>query len=160
VNGLTRLANRETAVVLSYGNAGTVDEWGIEFGSSMEITAAVTLSANYTWYNDAIRQNITGNVLVSNTPHNKGTVAADYAGAQGIDLGVDARFIDAYPWAYGVWAGPIPATQTVDVTGGYRVTPHLRAYVVATDLVNQLRYQIYGGSVLSRRVLAGITSSF
>jgi outer membrane receptor for ferrienterochelin and colicins len=159
-NGFTRLANGASAVVLSYGNAGTVDEWGVEFGSSIQITNVVTVSASYTWYNSAIIQNVANNVLVANTPHNKGSVAVDYIGRQGLNLSIDARFVDSYPWYYGVWNGPIPSTQTVDVTGGYPITPHLRFSVAATDLLNQLRYQIYGGSVIGRRVLAGLTTTF
>jgi outer membrane receptor protein involved in Fe transport len=98
--------------------------------------------------------------LVPNTPPHKGAVSLAYAGRQGITLGVDARIVAGYHWTSGIWDGDVPASQTVNVRAGYRVNPHLRAYVNATDLLDQQRFQFYGGSVIGRRVLAGMTSTF
>src|SRR2546429_5104199 len=60
-NGLTRLPDGTTAVVLSFGNVGTVDEWGVEFGSSISLSRVLSASANYTWNNSAIPHNVVGN---------------------------------------------------------------------------------------------------
>lgn len=159
-NGLTRLADGTTAIVLSWGNVGTVDEWGVELGSTLSLTDALSVSAGYTLYNSAIRENQVLNVLSPNTPHNKGTVALSYAGHEGINLDVDARIVGGYHWASGVWEGDVPASQTVNVHAGYRLNPHLRVYANATNLFDQQRFQFFGGSVIGRRVLAGITSTF
>jgi iron complex outermembrane receptor protein len=159
-NGLTRLADGTTAIVLSFGNAGTVDEWGVELGGSASLTPALTLSASYTWYSFAIRQNLAGNVLAPNTPRHKGTVALAYAGRQGITLGVDARIVSRYHWRSGIWDGDIPASRIVNLNAGYRISPHVRVYANATNLFDQQRFQVYGGSVIGRRVLAGATSTF
>lgn len=159
--GLTRLANGTTAIVLSFGNVGAVEEWGVEMGGSVSLTHALTASASYTWYNFAVRQNqIVRNVLASNTPRNKGTVALTYAGRQGIELGVDARIVSRYHWTTGVWDGDVPASQIVNLNAGYRLNPNLRVYANATDLFDQQRFQVYGGAVIGRRVLAGVTSTF
>jgi outer membrane receptor for ferrienterochelin and colicins len=162
-NGLTRLADGTTAVVLSFGNAGTVDEWGLELGTSVSITSALTFSASYTWYDFAIRQNLAlnvGNVLVPNTPRNKGSVALSYSGRQGITLEVDARIVSRYHWRSGIWIGDVPASQIVNLNAGYRINPHLRVYADATDVFDQRRFQVYGGAVIGRCVLAGVTSTF
>ncbi|HYS61755.1 MAG TPA: TonB-dependent receptor [Gemmatimonadales bacterium] len=159
-NGLTRLPDGTTAIVLSFGNVGTVDEWGVEFGSSISLSRALTVSANYTWYNSAIRHNVADNVLTPNTPHNKGAISLAYVGRQGIDVGVDARIVSRYHWTTGVWDGDIPASQIVNLNAGYRINPHLRAYANATNLFDQQCFQVYGGSVIGRRVLAGATSTF
>jgi iron complex outermembrane receptor protein len=160
-NGLTRLADGTTAIVLSYGNVGTVDEWGVELGSSAALTNALTLSASYTWYNFAIRQNrLLSNVLASNTPQHKGALALQYASRRGVDLSVDARIVSGYRWTTGVWDGDVPASQIVNLNAGYRINPHFRVYANATDLFDQQRFQVFGGSVIGRRVLAGVTSTF
>ncbi len=159
-NGLTRLADGTTAIALSFGNVGTVDEWGVELGTGVSFTRALTFSAGYTWYNFAIRRNLVGDVLAPNTPQHKGTVALAYAGRQGIDLGVDARIVSRYHWKTGIWGGDVPASQIVNVNAGYRISPHLRMYANATDLFDQQRFQVYGGSVIGRRVLAGVASTF
>jgi iron complex outermembrane receptor protein len=160
-NGLTRLPDRTTAIVLSYGNVGTVDEWGVELGSSAALTNALTLSASYTWYNFAIRQNrLVSNVLAPNTPQHRGALALQYASRQGVDLSVDARVVAGYSWSTGIWVGYVPASQTVNLSAGYRIDPYLRVYANATDLFDQQRFQVYGGSVIGRRILAGVTSTF
>lgn len=159
-DGLTRLADGTTAIVQSYGNAGTVDEWGVELGSSVSVTSGLTFSASYTWYNFAIRHNLALNVLVPNTPQHKGTVALAYSGPQGISLGVDARIVSRYQWRSGNWDGDIPASEIVNLNAGYRISPHLRVYADVTDVFDQRRFQVYGGAVIGRRVLAGMTSTF
>ena len=124
------------------------------------LSRALTVSANYTWYNSAIRHNVADNVLSPNTPHNKGAISLAYVGRQGIDVGVDARIVSRYHWTTGVWDGDIPASQIVNLNAGYRINPHLRVYANATNLFDQQCFRVYGGSVIGRRVLAGATSTF
>ena len=159
-NGLTRLPDATTAVVLSFANVGTVDEWGVEFGSSISLSRVLTTSASYAWYNSAIRDNVAGNVLSPNTPRNKGVISLTYAGRQGIDVGVDARIVSGYHWTMGLWDGDIPANQMVNLSAGYRINPHLRVFANATNLFDQQHFEVYGGSVIGRRVLAALTSTF
>jgi outer membrane receptor protein involved in Fe transport len=157
-NGLTRLPDGTTAIVFTSGNAGIVDEWGIEVGGDVSLTHALTFSASYTWFNAAIYNDLVGNVLSPNTSRNKGTVALAYAGRQGLDVAVDARLVAGYHWATGIWVGDIPASQTVNLSAGYRIDPHVRIYANATNLLDQLRFDVYGGSVNGRRVLVGMTA--
>ena len=159
-NGLTRLPDATTAVVLSFANVGTVDEWGVEFGSSISLSRVLTTSASYAWYNSAIRDNVAGNVLSPNTPRNKGVISLTYAGRQGVDVGVDARIVSGYHWTMGLWDGDIPASQMVNLSAGYRINPHLRVFANATNLFDQQHFEVYGGSVIGRRVLAALTSTF
>lgn len=159
-NGLTRLPDATTAVVLSFANVGTVDEWGVEFGSSISLSRVLTASASYAWYNSAIRDNVAGNVLSPNTPRNKGVISLTYAGRQGIDVGVDARIVSGYHWTTGLWDGDIPASQMVNLSAGYRINPHLRVFANATNVFDQQHFDVYGGSVIGRRVLAALTSTF
>jgi iron complex outermembrane receptor protein len=156
-NGLTRLPDGTTAIVLTTGNAGSVDEWGIEVGSDVSLTRALTFGATYTWYNAAIWNDLVGNVLSANTPRNKGTISLAYTGRQGIDVAVDARFVDAYHWTTGIWNGDIPSSQIVSLSAGYRINPHVRVHANATNLLDQPRFDIYGGSVIGQRVLVGMT---
>ena len=159
-NGLTRLADGTTAIVLSFGNAGTVEEWGVELGTNVSLTRRLIFRGSYTWYNFAIRQNLPGNVLAPNTPQNKGTVSVSYAGRHGIDLGFDARIVSRYHWTAGIWDGDVPASQTVNTNAGCRINPHLRLFANATNVFDQKRFQIYGGSVIGRSMLAGVTATF
>ena len=43
---------------------------------------------------------------------------------------------------------------------GYRINNNVRVHATATNLFDQQRFQMFGGSVIGRRVLGGITASF
>ncbi|MGH7539263.1 MAG: TonB-dependent receptor domain-containing protein, partial [Gemmatimonadales bacterium] len=158
--GLTRLPNGRTAIVVSYGNAGVADERGLELGASVQVADAVRLSGSYALLDVDIKQQQQGDVLLPNTPKHKGTLSVSYNGRGGLDLGADARIVAGYPWAIGVWRGYIPASRTVNLSAGHRVSPQLRVHALATNVFDEQRFQIYGGSVLERRVLAGATATF
>jgi outer membrane receptor protein involved in Fe transport len=65
--------------------------------------------------------------------------------------------VAGYHWTTGVWDGDIPASQNVSLSAGYRLNPHVRAFFDATNLLDQPRFEVYGGSVNGRRVLVGMT---
>jgi outer membrane receptor for ferrienterochelin and colicins len=159
-NGLTRLENGTTAVVLTFGNAGTVDEWGLELGANVSLTHELLVSTSYTWYDSRIHQAFPDDVVSPNTPQNKGTLALDYKRVGSIDLSLEARFVESYVWKTGIWNGTIPASQTVNMSGGYQLNPHLRVFASATNVFGEQRFEVYGGAVIGRRVLAGLTSTF
>lgn len=158
-NGLTRLTDGTTAVILSYGNAGAVDEWGLEVGGSVSLSSTLSVSAGYTWYDFAIRHNLPDNALVPNTPTHKGALSLAYASAR-FDFDCAARFVSRYHWTTGNWDGDIPASQIVDLNGGYRIDSHWRLYVSGADILNQQRFEVFGGAVIGRRVVAGVTTTF
>ena len=83
-----------------------------------------------------------------------------YSGAQGLDLGLMLRRQTAFNWAAGVFSGVVDWSQTVNVNAGYRVGNNLRIHAVATNVFDQKRFHIYGGSVIGRRVIAGVTATF
>jgi len=56
-----------------------------------------------------------------------------------------------------VWFGRVPDRQALDVSLSHQLSPNLRLRAVATNLLDQERYQVYGGSVIGRRILAGAT---
>ena len=56
--------------------------------------------------------------------------------------------------------GYVPATELLNAGAGYRVNNYLRVHLTGTNLLDQERYQLYGGSVIGRRLLGGITANF
>jgi hypothetical protein len=65
----------------------------------------------------------------------------------------------AFPPA-GVFQGYVPSSELLNVSAGFRVNNNLRIHGIATNLLDQQRFQLYGGSVIGRRVLGGITANF
>jgi iron complex outermembrane receptor protein len=158
--GLTRLADGSTAIVLSYGNAGEVDAWGVEASASIPITHDFRLGGSYALFDSDIKDVQEGDVLLPNTPKHKGTASIVYTGSFGLDARADVRFVSAYDWSAGVFLGNIPSSETVNLSIGYQVNQAVRIFSLATNLLNQERFYLYGGSVNGRRLIAGATATF
>jgi iron complex outermembrane receptor protein len=159
--GMTRLASGNTAIVVSYANAGSATEQGIEIAVRYPLAAGLETHATYTWFDFRIDESslLPGDVLQPNTPRHKGNIGASYRRGA-FDAGANAMLVDGFDWAAGVFAGPVPSRQLIDVRAGYYLRTNLRLQLVATNVLDQRRYQIYGGSLIGRRVLGGLTLAF
>ena len=157
--GLSRV-DGNTAVVLSYTNAGKVEERGFEVGLGYQFTDELRADVSFSGFDFEIKEQATGDQLVPNTPSKKGSIALSYASARGLDLGASVRLVDGYPWAAGVFQGYVPSSELVNVTAGFRLNNNFRIHAAATNVLDQRRYQMFGGSVIGRRVLGGITATF
>jgi hypothetical protein len=54
----------------------------------------------------------------------------------------------------------LPCRLFVNLSAGYRINNYVRVHAMATNLLDQERFQLYGGSMIGRRVLGGITATF
>jgi iron complex outermembrane receptor protein len=161
-NALATLPGGARAVVLSYTNAGKVNEQGIELGLGYQISPEIRTDLSFTGFDFDVDSTSTalGDQLLPNTPGKKMTVSVSYAGHTGFDGNVTVRLVDGYPWAAGVFQGYVPAAELVNVSAGYQINNYFRVHATATNLLDQQRYQLFGGSVIGRRVLGGITANF
>jgi iron complex outermembrane receptor protein len=158
--GLTRVEDGGTAIVVSYTNEGEVREQGIELSGGYALTDEFSVGASYSYFEFDVKSQRTGDQLLPNTPEHKATFSLDYRGAQGIDAGINVRLVDGYTWAAGVFNGYVPAAELVNISAGYRINNYVRVHAIATNVLDQKRFQIFGGSVIGRRLLGGITASF
>ena len=161
-NALATLPGGSRAIVLSYTNAGRVTERGIELGVGYQFTSEVRADVSFTGFSFDVDQSSTarGDQLVPNTPSKKATFSVSYAGEQGFDGNLTVRLVDGYPWAAGIFQGYVPSAELVNLSAGYRINNYLRVHATATNLLDQERFQLFGGSVIGRRVLGGFTATF
>jgi iron complex outermembrane receptor protein len=159
-NALATLPDGSRAVVLSYTNAGRVTERGVELGVGYQFTPEIRGDASFTGFDFTVNSQAVGDQLLPNTPGKKATFSVSYAGLQGIDANVTVRLVDGYQWAAGVFQGYVPSNEFVNVSAGYRINNYVRVHATATNLLDQKRFQLYGGSVIGRRVLGGLTATF
>ncbi len=160
---LTDLAGVGRVIYLSYAQAGEVEEKGVEIGFGYGFTPEFRVDATYTYFNFDIEDpglTAAGQNIVPNTPRHKGTIAFTYTGFQGFDAAVSAKFVEKHEWNAGVFAGRIPANQMVDVNVGYRINNNLRPFAAVSNLLDKRLFQLYGGSVIGRRILTGVTATF
>jgi outer membrane receptor protein involved in Fe transport len=157
--GLSRLTDGSTAYALSLTNAGIAHTWGVELGGSLAVGTNLTLSANYTYSGIKLDQTtfIPGDTISSNTPTNAANIGATYEWNDGLRLRAGLRMTDAYHWRSFPWNGDVPSMQNVDLTASYPFGENWDASFVGTNVFDQRRFQIYGGSVVGRRLLAMVT---
>jgi outer membrane receptor protein involved in Fe transport len=146
--------------VLSYTNAGRVTERGIELGLGYQFTPELRADVSFTGFDFTVKSQRSGDQLLPNTPSKKANLGLSYIGAQGFDADISLRLIDGYQWAAGVFQGYVPSSEMLKVSAGYRVNNNLRIHGTATNVLDQKRFQLYGGSVIGRRVLGGVTANF
>ena len=154
-NGLTRDRDGSTAFVLSFGNAGTAREQGVEVGVGYAVSGVLRLDANASWYGFHIDQADfqPGDTIQANTPPRTANLALTYGGISGRRMRLGLRWEDAYAFRSGRWNGEMPRALSVDLNAGAPITKDLSWAVSATNLLDQQRFHVMGGSVIGRRVL-------
>jgi outer membrane receptor protein involved in Fe transport len=157
---LATLPDGSRAVVLSYTNAGKVTERGVELGVGYQFTPEFRADVSFTGFDFDVKDQQAGDQLLPNTPSKKANFSVSYVGEQGFDANVSVRLVDGYQWAAGVFQGYVPSSEFVNLSAGYRFNNNLRIHGTATNLLDQKRFQMYGGSVIGRRVLGGLTANF
>jgi outer membrane receptor protein involved in Fe transport len=146
-------------VVLSYSNAGEVTERGVELGVGYQFTPEIRGDVTFTGFDFEVESQAAGDQLLPNTPSKKATLGLAYAGPR-FDANASLRLTDGYQWAAGVFQGYVPSSELLNVGAGFRLNNNFRIHGTATNVLDQKRFQLYGGSVLRRRVLAGLTANF
>jgi outer membrane receptor for ferrienterochelin and colicins len=157
-SGLTRLADGRTAFVLSGGNAGRATERGVELEGQWRAGQRWLVDANYAWIGFTINQNsfTPGDTVLSNTPSNTGNASVTYTHGDGTRARVGVRMSDAFNWRNALWIGRVPSMTSVDAVVSRPLNGALRASVAATNLLDQSRYQFFGGSLVRRRVIVSL----
>lgn len=161
-NALATLPDGSRAIVLSYTNAGKVTERGIEVGIGYQFTPEIRGDVSFTGFDFTVDESeqAAGDQLVPNTPSKKATFSVSYAGQQGFDGNVTLRLVDGHDWAAGIFQGYVPANEMLNLSAGYRINNYVRIHATATNVLDQQRFQLFGGSVIGRRLLGGVTANF
>ena len=156
--GLSRLQDGATAIVFSIGNAGRVSEHGFEATAGLQLTDALSLDLNYSLFRFRVdaASLASGQVLKPNTSPNAFNVGLAYTTPR-LDARAMLHAVEGFDWASGVYVGRIPSRTPIDVSVGWQARSWLNVHAAATNLLDQRRYQVFGGSVIGRRALLGVT---
>jgi outer membrane receptor protein involved in Fe transport len=145
--------------VWSYGNAGSVNEQGLEFGADYQVTDWLRITGNYALFAFSVSGANENDVLLPNAPRYKlnGGVTVTRDGFTG---GVSVKYVPGFDWAAGIFKGPVPAYTLLNLDASYRLTSQVELGVNVTNLLDRGHYQLFGGSLLQRRLVAGLTVRF
>jgi len=155
--GLTVLPNGETIIALSYTNKGKVNERGLELGFNYYITDEFLISANWSYFDFDIDEKQEGDELLPNNPKHKFGYSIRYTNPNGFDTEFSGRSVQAFKWAAGVFVGDIPEYHLFNLSAGYQITQRYRAGLTVRNLFDRQAYQIFGGSIVGRQLIASIT---
>ncbi len=156
--GLTKV-NGANAFVFSYTNAGDVDEQGLELGINYYVTKEWLIDANATWFDFKAKSQQLGDKLLPNTPDKKFNAGVAYNGRM-LYGSLKWRHVPSFDWAAGSFAGRIKEFDLFNASLGYQVNNNFRVGVNALNLTDKEHYEIFGGSVLGRRILGNVQATF
>ncbi|HET9276342.1 MAG TPA: TonB-dependent receptor [Gemmatimonadales bacterium] len=159
--GLTRTEDGNTAIVVSYANAGRVSQYGVETGAGIQLSRTLRADGTITYFNYDVDEDQVqlGDSLLANTPKWKGTLSASYAERR-FQGGASMRTSGGYSWAAGVFAGYVEPVTTFDLNASYDINNNFRLFATGTNVFDNRHFAIYGGSVIGRRILGGVTARF
>ncbi|MGH9322215.1 MAG: hypothetical protein ACRD3V_20315, partial [Vicinamibacteria bacterium] len=83
-----------------------------------------------------------------------------YNDPERFSAGFNLHMQEALDWAAGVFAGRVPGYATIDLNGGWQVTPYARLGLYWANVLDKEHYQLYGGSVLGSRAIGNVTFTF
>ena len=157
--GLTTLPNGQPALVLSYANAGAVDTEGLDVALDWALADRWTVDFSYSWFDFEIKERALGDQLLPNAPENKFNAGLAYRGNR-FDAGLKYRWVDDFDWAAGVFVGPVPSYDVVDLSAGYQITDSIQVGVDVSNLFDDEHWQSFGGDLISRRALGYVSFSW
>jgi outer membrane receptor protein involved in Fe transport len=159
VPGLSRLPGGATAYVLSYGNEGRATEWGAELGFGAELTSSLRAEGGYSAYRSRLEQStlFPADTVSPNTPATTANVGLLYHRPDGLRVRAGIRVTSSFFFRDFLWAGTVPASRAVDVTASRPIGTSLWIGVTGTNVLDERRFQLYGGSVIGRRLLLTLT---
>ncbi len=159
--GLTRTEEGNTAVIVSYTNAGKVKQWGLEAGAGWQMTKMFRTDGTLTLFDYSVDQSTVarGDSLLANTPSAKATVSLSYADRR-FTASTNMREVRGYSWAAGVFAGFIEPNVSFGADAAYDINNNFKVFVTGTNIFDSKKFEIYGGSVNGRRILGGLTARF
>jgi outer membrane receptor for ferrienterochelin and colicins len=153
--GLTNI-NGLPALVFSYANAGLVDTQGVDLTLNYYVTNRVVADFSYSWFDFEVKEKNERDQLLPNAPENKANFGLTY-NSDKFSVSGKYRWVDAFPWAAGVFVGDIPSYGIVDVGFMYKLGNNWQLGVDVSNLLDKEHWQSWGGDLLSRRALGFVS---
>jgi len=148
------------SVIFSYGNAGKVTESGFELGANYYLTDEWELNANYSLFDFTIAEQNEKDPLVPNAPQYKLNGGITYRSRNGYDIDFTVKYVPSFDWSAGIYQGRILAYTLLNLAASYQISSHIQFGCNVSNLLDRVHYEIMGGSLLGRRAIASITTTF
>ncbi len=145
--------------IWSYGNAGEVNEYGLEVGVNYYLTNNWQITGNYAFFDFEIKSQSANDVLLPNAPRHKFNVGLTFS-TEVVSVGATVKYVPDFEWAAGIFKGPIKSYTLVNLSGSYELSRVLSLGLNVTNLLDDVHYEIFGGSLIGRRAVVSLTARF
>jgi outer membrane receptor protein involved in Fe transport len=145
--------------LLTFGNFGEATDRGVELGVTAWARPEWRVEASMTLMGFNVKSQAAESVISPNVPSRQFSAGTTYAGPR-LSVSGTIRAVNAFDWNSGVFVGRVPAYAVVDAAAGFKLQHGWRADIDAANLLDYRHYELFGGSVLGRRVLASLVYSW
>jgi iron complex outermembrane receptor protein len=142
--------------VLSFTNAGRVNTQGIELGLKYFLNEHWIADFNYNWFDFVVKEELAEDPILPNTPKHRVNLGVAYISDK-LDLSIRYRLVDDFPWAAGSFIGDIKSYNLFDLTANTYFGDGFSVGVNISNLLNHKHYQIFGGDILRRNIVASLS---
>lgn len=146
-------------VVLSLKNFGSATSEGVELAVKYALTSQWRFQSSYTYFGFDVAHQIPENPLLPNAPAHQAKASILYLGKR-LNASARYRWINAFPWSSGIYAGPVPSYSVVDLNVNYRINRRWGVGVDAANLLDNVHYEMFGGDLLRRHALVYLEMSW
>lgn len=153
--GLTNAADGSPRLVLSYANAGSADADGVDVGLNVNLPNGFGIDLTYSWFDFEVQDLAFGDQVSANAPENKYAAGLSWANDR-FDASVRYRWVEGFPWAAGIFNGPIEDYDTVDIAANYSLSENWQIGINVSNALDDEHYESFGGDLLARRALGHV----
>nr|WP_243436025.1 TonB-dependent receptor [Acanthopleuribacter pedis] len=148
--GENNLAEGQPFATFTYQNAGEVDTEGFDIGVQYFFDDNWSFLGNVSWFDFDV---VSGNAatLVPNAPETKYNLGVSYKDARW-NGSLNYRWVDDFFWSAGVFEGEVPSYDIIDLILSYNVLESLRFELNASNVTDEEHFEIFGGSLIGRRI--------
>jgi iron complex outermembrane receptor protein len=140
---------------LSLINFGRVDSKGGELSLSSRLGDRWSLDLGYAWFDFDIRDRLPDDPALPNSSENRLNASLTYVGDL-FDAAMRVRHVEGFDWSAGLYKGPVPSYQVVDLTAN-RQFGAFRVGIDVSNLLDEEHYEFFGGDLIGRRALVHLS---
>jgi outer membrane receptor protein involved in Fe transport len=137
----------------SYTNAGKAKAQGIELNLKYFLNEHWNIDCNYTWFDFTIEEELIADRILANTPEHRVNFGVVYI-SDWLDVSMQYRWIDAFPWAAGIFEGDVKSYNLAALTANVYFGDGFSLGINISNLLNNKHHQSFGGDILSRHAVA------
>jgi outer membrane receptor protein involved in Fe transport len=136
---------------LSVVNFAHVDTEGVEVSLNRRLGDRWALDLGYAWFDFNIRDRLPDDPALPNSSENRLNASVTYVGDR-FDTALRFRHVEGFEWSSGLYRGPVPSYQVVDLTAN-KVLGRYRVGLDVSNLFDEEHYEFFGADLIGRRAL-------